>query len=93
MQSCGVDEPHFLSLFYGDLKMVKKKATVKKKKKDKEPMTENTEVETEELPETEEIPSEEEVVAVDEDVKKELLREMLTNKDPETVEEIKKQEL
>ena len=67
--------------------MVKKKATVKKKKKDKEPMTENTEVETEE------IPSEEEVVAVDEDVKKELLREMLTNKDPETVEEIKKQEL
>ena len=73
--------------------MVKKKATVKKKKKDKEPMTENTEVETEELPETEEIPSEEEVVAVDEDVKKELLREMLTNKDPETVEEIKKQEL
>ena len=33
--------------------MVKKKATVKKKKKDKEPMTENTEVETEELPETE----------------------------------------
>ena len=51
--------------------MVKKKATVKKKKKDKEPMTENTEVETEELvplvqeadPEFEKLLDEEEQIA------------------------------
>lgn len=58
----------------------KKKATVKKKKADKEPMTEDTKVET-----TKE--------DVSDEFKKEILRKTLTKKDPEVVDEIKKQEL